>query len=224
MTLKQILKNPLLSTISVFSSLFGFSGIEHGFFEILQGNSKPENFIISAIGPLQRYWIHGKETAFTVIPNFQLTGIVAIVFSTCVIIWSIFFLRNRYSWIVLLFFSIAQFITGGGFAQIFLSVVLSIAAIGLYRPRKLWKKYVSEKIRRTLSFIWIYLFLVFIIIFILSIELAIFGFPLGAINPELTYKIMMNMSYLMIVIFCLTLITAYAKESILNIEENRYSH
>jgi hypothetical protein len=216
MTSRLTMKNPLLFTIAIFSSLFGFSGIEHGFFEILQGNTKPNGFIISAIGPLQRFWLHGTETAFTLIPNFQITGIIAIITSICVIIWSLYFLRNKYSWIILLFLSVAQFLTGGGFAQIFLSVVLSITAAGLYRPRKFWKEYISEKFRLFLSFLWNITFLLFIAIFIISMEMAVFGLPYGKTNPEMIYGVMMSFSYIMIILFCLSLVFAYAKDSMIS--------
>jgi hypothetical protein len=216
MTSRLINKTPLLLTIAVFSTLFGFSGIEHGFFEILQGNTRPGSMIISAIGPLQRFWLHGKETAFTIIPNYLITGIVAITISISVIIWSLYFLRNKYSWIILLLLSIAQFLTGGGFAQIFLSVILSITAIGLHRPRKIWKKYIPEKIRKILSFLWSITFTLFIIIFLVAIEMAVFGLPSGQTNPEMTYQVMMALSYVMIILFCLSLVFSYAKESMVD--------
>jgi hypothetical protein len=215
MTPNLSIRNPLLFTIAIFSSLFGFSGIEHGFFEILQGNTKTSGSLISAIGPVQKYWLHGTETAFTIIPEFLTTGIVTIVISFCVIMWSLLFMKNRYSWIILLFLSIAQFLTGGGFAQIFLSVILSITAAGLYRPRIFWNKYVSVKIRSVFSKLWNYSFFLFIIIFLSAMEMAVFGFPYGNTNPEITYKIMMISSYMMIILFFFTLVFAYSKDSMI---------
>jgi hypothetical protein len=36
---------------STLGALVGLAGIEHGFFELLQGNSTPDNIMINAIGP-----------------------------------------------------------------------------------------------------------------------------------------------------------------------------
>jgi hypothetical protein len=41
------------STLGV---LVGLAGIEHGFFEMLQGNITPSSMMIEAIGPAQRFW------------------------------------------------------------------------------------------------------------------------------------------------------------------------
>ena len=37
----------------------GVSGLDHGFFETLQGNTTTPGLIVQAIGPAQRMWIHG---------------------------------------------------------------------------------------------------------------------------------------------------------------------
>ena len=63
----------------------GLAGIEHGYFELLQGNNTPDNIMITAIGPSQRFWEHGTERALTIIPNFTVTGILAIVFGLLVL-------------------------------------------------------------------------------------------------------------------------------------------
>lgn len=42
--------------VSTLGILVGFAGFEHGFFEMLQGNVTPNDFVIEAIGPGQRFW------------------------------------------------------------------------------------------------------------------------------------------------------------------------
>jgi hypothetical protein len=56
--------------------LCGISGLEHGFFEIRQGNTAPATLLISAIGSANRFWPGGTETALTVVPNYLVTGIL----------------------------------------------------------------------------------------------------------------------------------------------------
>jgi hypothetical protein len=55
---------------SIFGVLVGLAGIEHGVFEILQGNVSTNGIVIDAIGPAQRFWEYSTETALTIIPNF----------------------------------------------------------------------------------------------------------------------------------------------------------
>ena len=55
------------STLGV---LVGLAGVEHGIFEMFQGNVAPSDFMIEAIGPVQRFWEFGTERALTVVPNF----------------------------------------------------------------------------------------------------------------------------------------------------------
>ncbi|UCE29570.1 MAG: hypothetical protein JSV85_02295, partial [Candidatus Bathyarchaeota archaeon] len=55
---------------STFGVLVGLAGIEHGFFEMLQGNVTPNDIMIDAIGPEQKFWEYASEPALTIIPNF----------------------------------------------------------------------------------------------------------------------------------------------------------
>ena len=57
----------IVSTIGI---ILGLSGIDHGIFEILQGNQPTNGLLIQAIGPAQKMWEYGGEEAFTIIPNF----------------------------------------------------------------------------------------------------------------------------------------------------------
>jgi hypothetical protein len=208
------ISNPYLLTVAAFSTLFGVSGLEHGLFELLQGNVRPDGLLISAIGPAQRFWPHGTETAFTIIPNMAVTGCIAMIISSAVILWSLFGLGKKYAWLPLLILSIMQFLTGGGFAQIFLSVTISIAACRLNMPLSWWKKHISKRIREVIGAPWIVLYLLFIVLFICSIIMAVFGFPFGRTQPDITFKLMSISSYLMIVIFILTILSALSKQSL----------
>ena len=69
----------------------GIAGIEHGYFEILQGNTKPEGLMIPSMGPPcvpEEVW-NACEPAMTIIPNFLITGILAVIIGLFVLIWSI---------------------------------------------------------------------------------------------------------------------------------------
>lgn len=207
-------RNPLLVTVATFSVLFGISGLEHGLFELLQGNAVPSGVLISAIGPEHRFWPHGTETALTLIPHMAISGCVAMAFSSAVILWSLLALRKRHAWIILLVLSIAQFLTGGGFAQIFLSVTISVVACRLHQPLSWWKDHIPKAIRITIAAPWMVLYTAFIILFAWAIEMAVFGVPLGRSRPEVAYRIMNILSYVMIAVFALTIVSGLSRQSI----------
>jgi hypothetical protein len=64
----------IMTTIGV---IFGIGGMNHGPFEFLQGNTPTNGLIIQAIGPEQRFWPLGTEEAFTIVPNYMITGLLA---------------------------------------------------------------------------------------------------------------------------------------------------
>jgi hypothetical protein len=101
---------------STFGILVGLAGIEHGFFEMLQGNVKPDSVLFAAIGPEQRFWEYGTEHAFTLVPSLLVTGILAMIIGLLVIVWSAKSIQRRYGAGVLLLLSILLFLVGGGFA------------------------------------------------------------------------------------------------------------
>lgn len=68
--------------------LVGVAAIEHGFFEILQGNVRPDGMMIDAIGPAQKFWEYGGENALTLIPNFLVSGILSVFFGILMVIWA----------------------------------------------------------------------------------------------------------------------------------------
>ncbi len=85
------MKNHATKTVaSIFGILVGLAGIEHGIFEILQGDVVPNDIIIDAIGSGQKFWEYATETALTVIPNFLIAGIFAVIFGFLVTIWAAF--------------------------------------------------------------------------------------------------------------------------------------
>ena len=108
--------------------LCGISGLEHGFFETLQGSTAPNALLISAIGPAQRFWPGGAETALTIVPNFLVTGILAMIASLMVILWSAAFIQRKHGALIFLALSLVQFLVGGGFAQILLVPIIAAGA------------------------------------------------------------------------------------------------
>ena len=68
----------------MYGILIGIAGVEHGIFEILQGDVPTSGLMIDAIGDAYRFWPGAMETALTIIPNYLWTGILAVFFGILV--------------------------------------------------------------------------------------------------------------------------------------------
>ena len=112
------------STLGV---LVGLAGIEHGIFEVLQGNVTPEGPMIEAIGPGQRFWEYGTETALTVVPSIFLSGILAICIGIPLTVWAGAFVERRHGTSILVLLSVTLWLVGGGFAPIFMTILAGLA-------------------------------------------------------------------------------------------------
>lgn len=193
---------------STFGVLVGLAGIEHGFFEILQGDVEPGSIMIEAIGSAQRFWEYGVETALTLIPSFLLSGILSIIVGLMVIVWSIVFIDRKHGGWVLFLLCIILFMVGGGFAPIFMSILASITATRINKPLKDLGRALPESVLRFLSNIWLWSLIAFVVLFIISVEIAIFGWPINAFFDAQTSLNYLNiLAYVMLGLMILSVIT-----------------
>ncbi len=136
--------------VAAFGILCGLTGIIAGFFEILQGNNAPSGFVISTIGPNYSMADDFTYFAITIIPNFLLTGILAIIISSLVIIWSVIFVHKKYGVIILLALSIMQMLVGGGWV-IDLATITCILATRIDKPPNWWRSHLPGNLRLWLA-------------------------------------------------------------------------
>ena len=104
-----------------FGIFAGFGGLEHGYFEILQGNVRPESIMIVSMGAPcvpEEIW-NACEPAMTIIPNFLVTGILA----------------KLWPWMIVVFFVwlFGQFVIGYFFNEFLMenAVLIPILILGL---------------------------------------------------------------------------------------------
>jgi len=198
---------------STLGILVGLAGIEHGLFELLQGNVAPASTMIAAIGPAQRFWEYGIERALTVVPSFTVTGILAIVMGLLVAIWAASFLHTMRGASVLLALSIGLFLVGGGFAPIFMAIVASAAATGIDKPLAWWRARLTGKVRRFLASLWPSSLIAFVVVFLCSVEIAIFGYPLvSLIGADLTYAVQSALAFMMLGLMVLCVLAALSRD------------
>jgi len=198
---------------STYGVLVGLAGIEHGVFEMLQGNVTPSDIMIDAIGPAQKFWEYSTETALTIIPNFFVTGILAIIFGLLVTIWAGAFIDRKYGARVLLLLSITLWLVGGGYAPIFMSLLAVVTATRITKPLKWWRAHLSGNLRGFFAKLWPWSIIAYVLVFVGGVEIAIFGYPLlWVFDANVTYTIQWTLALIMVVLWPVSIITAFARD------------
>jgi hypothetical protein len=173
----------IVSTIGIILAL---AGIDHGIFEILQGNTSTPGLVIQSIGDAQQMWFYGTEEAFTIIPNFLVTGILSILTSIAILVWSIGFVGKKYGAAGFILLFVLLFLVGGGIAQVVFFLPTWAVATRIHKPLTWWKKVLPEGSRRILAKVWPVTLTAGAISFLIGLYIAIFGtFPgMNATDPE----------------------------------------
>jgi hypothetical protein len=140
--------------VATVGAVLGLTGIDHGFLEILQGNTPPEGLVIDAIGPAHIMWAYGGEAAFTSVPNFLATGILAVLAGIAVIVCSLAFIHRKHGPTVFALLFALLFLVGGGIAAPVVFVPPTWAAARIHAPLAWWGKVLPESLRRPLARIW----------------------------------------------------------------------
>ncbi len=170
--------------VATLGIIFGIGGMGHGFFEALQGNTATNGYVIDAIGEANRMWLHGNEPAFTIIPNFLLTGIAAMLAGIAVIIWSAGFMHKKHASLIFLSLFILLFLVGGGIAQIIFFMIGWGMSTRIHKPLNWWRKVLPVGVRKYLSKLWRPFLVASSLLILYTLQIAIFGYVPGISNPD----------------------------------------
>jgi hypothetical protein len=205
---------------STLGTVVGLAGIDHGVFEILQGNAAPDSLMIEAIGPAQRFWPYGVEPALTIVPSFLITGILAVIVGVAVMVWAIAFIDSRYGAWIFLALALALFLVGGGFAPIFTAVLATLTATQMDRPLTWWRRLLPKGTLAVLGRTWHVVLVAFVLLFLVSVEIAIFGWPLTAFyDADATLSTLNTIAYIMLGFMILSPLTGLARDAHTQAEE-----
>jgi hypothetical protein len=200
----------ITTVIGVFFGLF--SAVNHGFFEILQGNKPTGGLIIDAIGEAQRFWPLGGEPAFTLIPNFMVTGIASIVVGLLIIVWSIWFLPTRHGRTVFLGLFILSFLVGGGIGQAFFFIPAWAFATRMGKPLTWWRRVLPRSTWPLLSRLWIVALVLATIVMLMGLEVAIFGFVPGLTDTERIQSAGLTLVLISAVLYVIAFVAGFGHE------------
>ena len=121
---------------ATFGFLAGIAGLEHGLFEILQGNIHPATFMFPSMGApcnAAQIW-HACETAMNILPNLLVAGILTVVLSLVVMLWSLVFVQRKHGGSLLILLSIVLLLAGGGFFPPLIGIAGGLAGTRINIP------------------------------------------------------------------------------------------
>jgi hypothetical protein len=178
--------NAARATASTLGVLAGLGGITHGIGEILQGNIAPSGLMIYSWtqGPIATTM--GGEPAMTIVPNLFITGVLTVLVSFAVLVWSAAFVQRRNGGWVLILLSIFMLLVGGGFAPPIMGVLAGVAGFGINASYTWWRKHLSINVRRKLATAWPWTFGVCVIdgvFLVVGSVILVFFFSVN--NPDL---------------------------------------
>jgi len=202
-------------TASALGVSAGIASIEHGYFEVLQGNTKPDGLFIVSMGPPcdpNIIW-NACEPALTIIPDFFITGILAIIFGILTIIWSLGFLQRKHGGGILVLLSIGMLLFGGGLFPPFIGIVASIIATRIQNPLTWWRSHAESTASRFLARLYPWAIIIYLCI--------IFGqFIVGYFFNDF-FKGVMGITVLLILSFLLlSALSAFAHDAQSGGEQN----
>ncbi len=199
-------------TVAALGTIFGISGMNHGFFEILQGNVPTGSLFISAIGEAQKMWPHGNELAFTLIPNFLMTGIAAMIVGLAIIIWSLGFVHKKNGPVVFILLFILLLMVGGGVAQILFFPWIWLVSTRINKPLAWWRKILPVKIQKPLGNLWPWSLVISSALLVVVLEIGITGFVPTVNDPEVALSVMLSCLGMEVVVLPLTFVSGFAHD------------
>ncbi len=199
----------IVATLGV---IFGISGISHGFFEVLQGNAPTGGLFISAIGEAQKMWPHGNEYAFTLIPNFLMTGIAAMMVGLAIIVWSLGFVHKKNGPTVFFLLFVLLLLVGGGVAQILFFPLIWLVSTRINKPLAWWRKILPVKIQKPLGKLWLWFLIIGSALLVFVLEIAITGFVPAVSDPEAVLSIMLSCLGMEVVVLPLAFVSGFAHD------------
>lgn len=194
---------------AVFSILAGLGGLLHGIGEVLQGN-------INVTGPVIHSWTTGPiaehmggDPGLSIISNMLLTGILCIIFSLGMILWTKFFIHNKNGGLILILLNTGMFLFGGGFGPPIMGYLAGIAGLGIHSRHSVWRKVIPPGVNRFLAGLWIWIFSVCIVN---GVFLVIGHVILVVLFDYTNAGVFMNSFFLAVILLVLSLITGIAHD------------
>jgi hypothetical protein len=170
--------------VAAFGTLCGLTGIIAGIFEVLQGHNPTNGIVISTIGPEYAMFRDFTYFAVTVVPSFMVTGILAIISSSFVVLWSVRYVQGKHGVLILLALSLTQMLVGGGWV-IDLAIISCILATRIDKPLNWWRNNLPLNVRN-----WLVRLFPFSLVSYALISLGMLVLTVIGVNNEALIKLL----------------------------------
>ncbi|MCF7924518.1 MAG: hypothetical protein K9L64_05360 [Candidatus Izimaplasma sp.] len=199
--------NPMKITTVILIAYSAIIGFIHGIGEVLQAGSKSNSYLIHALDVAEpdQVW-HAGLPAFSIIPDFLISGIITIMICIAIIIFVNLLIESDY-FKLFPFLFILLFLFGGGFVPPFIGIISSAYFIIVKKESKLNKKQPSFS-GKLIASLWIYL-ISFLILWLPSSWVIGWVFPAFMLQLSSVTFILFN-----IILPILLLIATNSKNSI----------
>jgi hypothetical protein len=194
--------------------LVGIGSINHGLFEALQGNRPTAGHLVNALGPGYRWtvWTQGGEPAFTLVPNFLLTGLLATFLGLLLVVWSLRYIQRPFGPTIFLLLSVGSFLVGGGVAQVLLFTLNWAAATRIRAPLGCWRWLIPVAARRVLGRLWRWTVAVGTVLFLAGLEIAVVGYVPGVTGPTRILHLCWAILFVALALFLLSYVLGFAHD------------
>jgi hypothetical protein len=157
-------------------------------------------------------WLHGSEEAFTIIPNFLITGILAMAVSIAIAIWSLAFVHKKHGPSVFILLFVTLLLVGGGIGQIVFFVPAWAVSTRINKPLTWWRKVLPENVRPGLARAWPVSLAAASLCFLIALEIAIFGFVPGMSDPDQIFTVCWSFLGIGLVLYLFTFVAGFAND------------
>jgi hypothetical protein len=201
----------IVSTLGV---LIGIGSINHGLLETLQGNRPTPGLIVNALGPGYRWtvWTQGGEPAFTLVPNFLLTGLLATFLGLLLILWSLRYIQRPHGPTIFLLLAVTSFLVGGGVAQVLIFTSNWAAATRIRASLGFWHWLIPAPARRVLSGLWRWTVAAGTILFLAGLEIAVVGYVPGVADQTRILHVCWGILLVALALFLLSYLSGFAHD------------
>jgi energy-coupling factor transporter transmembrane protein EcfT len=128
-------------------------------------------------------------------------------------VWSLKYIHFKNGATVFLALLILLTLVGGGIGHIILYLPTWAFATRVNKPLDWWKRKLSVQLRKKLASVWIYFLMATLFSWLIVMELGIFGYFPGQIDPDTILNIVYIFLFSTVILTCITFICAIAGDT-----------
>jgi hypothetical protein len=192
--------------VSTFGAIMALAGFEHGIGEVIQGSVVPSGLMIQSWPESEFFRGLGGEPALTIIPNMLFTGVLAVVVSLALLLWSVLFVQRKNGAWIMIFLSIAMLLVGGGISPPIFGIMIGVVAARIHAPLSPSQGRWWSGFQRFLAKLWPFSYTACILAWLSVVPVAYFC---GENNAVLILVVL----FFSLATMVLTLVSGFAKDN-----------